>query len=312
MKTLKTYLIVAPLLLGLILITGCTDSPTGLKEKQTDTTKLSPQLRKSFLCGSGTVQNIPSDSPGYSFIIFTAPTNVQDVTITATVTWDQAGWEPQSGTMSIPNLVEVPFVGGSGCDFIYNHPQNNFVKLGPLDGNDQFDQFTGSITIGPGATAAIAGSDCFFPDNITLKQVATWQASCNPLEIEVELDIKPQSCPNPLNTTSRGVLPVAVLGTANFDVNDIDISTVQLEGVSPDRSDIEDVATPVSNGQDDCDCTSDGADGFDDLTLKFDTQEIVAALGSVNDGDEVVLTLTGQLNDGTPIEGKDCVIIKKK
>lgn len=131
-------------------------------------------------------------------------------------------------------------------------------------------------------------------------------------EVKVDLDIKPTSCPNPLNTKNKGVLPVAVLGTANLDVNDIDVSTVQLEGVSPLRSDIEDVAAPVSNRQDDCDCTTDGPDGFDDLTLKFDTQDIVAALGAVNDGQEVKLTLTGNLNDGTPITGLDCVVIKKK
>ena len=44
--------------------------------------------------------------------------------------------------------------------------------------------------------------------------------------------------------------------------------------------------------------------------LKFDTQEIMAALGDVENGDEVVLTLTGELNNGTQIEGKDCIIIK--
>ncbi len=32
-----------------------------------------------------------------------------------------------------------------------------------------------------------------------------------PSTVSVELDIKPQSCPNPLNTKSKGVLPVAVL-----------------------------------------------------------------------------------------------------
>lgn len=131
-------------------------------------------------------------------------------------------------------------------------------------------------------------------------------------EIDVDLDIKPTSCPNPLNTKSKGVLPVAVLGSASLNVNDINVSTVQLQGVSLVRSAIEDVAAPVSNRQDDCDCTTDGPDGFADLSLKFDTQAIVAALGTVNDGDQVKLTLTGNLNDGTPIKGEDCVVIIKK
>jgi len=76
------------------------------------------------------------------------------------------------------------------------------------------------------------------------------------------------------------------------------------------RSGIEDVATPFAGAG--CDCASDGPDGFDDLTLKFDTQAIVAALSPVNDGDQIVLTLTGFLLDGEYIEGQDCVIIRKK
>jgi hypothetical protein len=144
--------------------------------------------------------------------------------------------------------------------------------------------------------------------NLLLNEV-NWVTHC---VLEVDLDIKPTSCPNPLNTKSKGVLPVAVLGSASLDVNDIDISTVQLKGVAPLRSSVEDVATPVSNRQGVCDCTTDGADGFDDLSLKFDKQDIVAALGAVSDGDEVVLTLTGNLNDGTPITGEDCVVIIKK
>jgi len=130
--------------------------------------------------------------------------------------------------------------------------------------------------------------------------------------VEVAVDIKPQSCPNPINTKSKGVIPVAILGTDDIDVNDIDITSLQLVGVSPLRSNIEDVATPVTDRQDVCDCTTDGSDGFDDLTLKFDTQDVVAELGAVNDGDEIPLTLTGNFNDGTAIEGVDCIIIRKK
>ena len=131
-------------------------------------------------------------------------------------------------------------------------------------------------------------------------------------EITVVFDIKPQSCPNPFRVTDKGVLPVAILGTDDFDVNDIDLSTLDLAGVAPLRNSIEDVSTPVVNRQDECDCTIEGADGFDDLTLKFNAQTIIAALGPVNDGDEVFLTITGNLKDGTPIVGKDCVIIKAK
>lgn len=130
--------------------------------------------------------------------------------------------------------------------------------------------------------------------------------------VEVAVDIKPQSCPNPLNVKSRGVLPVATLGTEDFDVSTIDPASIRLAGVAPIRSSVEDVSTPVEDSQDVCDCATQGADGYTDLTLKFDTQEIVSALGEVADGDVLVLTLTGKSFDGIPIEGKDCIVVLSK
>lgn len=131
----------------------------------------------------------------------------------------------------------------------------------------------------------------------------------------VFLDIKPQSCPNPLNLKSKGVLPVAILGTENFDVTDIEVLCVKLAGVSPIRSSFEDVTTPLANRQEECECNEEGPDGFVDLTLKFKTQEIVNALGEVSDGQMLPLTITGVLREeagGTAIRGLDCVRILKK
>ena len=101
--------------------------------------------------------------------------------------------------------------------------------------------------------------------------------------ITLYFDIKPQSCPNTLNIKSRGVLPTAILGTEDFDVSNIDVSTVTLEGISPIRWGIEDVSAPAAVGQDESECSTEDPDGFDDLTLKFSTPEIVAALGPLND-----------------------------
>jgi hypothetical protein len=52
-----------------------------------------------------------------------------------------------------------------------------------------------------------------------------------------------------------------------------------------------------------------------DLVFHFKTQEVVAALVDVNDGDVIVIPLTGNLLDefgGTPIVGEDVVVILKK
>jgi hypothetical protein len=129
--------------------------------------------------------------------------------------------------------------------------------------------------------------------------------------VPVDIDIKPQSCPNPLNVKSKGVLPVAILGSEDLDVMTIDLTSIRLEGVAPIRSSYEDVAAPVIDGQE-CECTTEGADGFTDLTLKFETEEIVSALGEVIDGEVLALTITGVLSDETPIEGTDCITIIKK
>jgi hypothetical protein len=133
-----------------------------------------------------------------------------------------------------------------------------------------------------------------------------------PCFIPVNLDIKPTSCPNPFNMKDKGVLPVAILGTEDFNVKTIDPATVKLEGVAPLRWNYEDVTTPVGPDPDPCECTTAGADGYRDLTLKFDHQAIAAALGTVTDREVRVLTITGFTRDGVAIQGMDCVIILKK
>jgi hypothetical protein len=141
------------------------------------------------------------------------------------------------------------------------------------------------------------------------------------------LDIKPGSCPNPFNTKwfqnldasngkdvgnnkKGGVLPVALAGTLCFDVHQVDVTTLRLEGVTPLRSGLEDVTGPA--GENDCGCNGDGPDGFVDLTLKFSRREIAAAMGPVLHGEVVTLTLTGELLDGTRFSASDCVTIRGK
>jgi uncharacterized repeat protein (TIGR01451 family) len=51
--------------------------------------------------------------------------------------------------------------------------------------------------------------------------------------IPVPIDIKPTSCPNPFNVDGKGLLPVAIVGTEDFDVSKVDPTSVKLIGVSP-------------------------------------------------------------------------------
>ncbi|UCF05875.1 MAG: T9SS type A sorting domain-containing protein [bacterium] len=143
------------------------------------------------------------------------------------------------------------------------------------------------------------------------------------------LDIKPGSCPNPFNIKDKpneggngkgqkddyaierktgGVLPAAIVGSEDADVNDIDVSTILLEGISPLRSNYEDVTRPVENGGY-CACTDEGPDGYLDLTLKFSRNELSEILGPLEHGVIVELMITFALMDGTPIEASDCIKI---
>jgi len=134
------------------------------------------------------------------------------------------------------------------------------------------------------------------------------------------LDIKPGSCPNPLNRNSRGVLPVAIVGTADFDVTQIDVTTLVLtraDGVGGSVAPlmgppgpgirVADVATPFDGEP--CDCHELEADDIDDLSMRFDAADVVAAL-ELNDsepGATVELAVSGSLLDGAEFTATDCV-----
>ena len=155
----------------------------------------------------------------------------------------------------------------------------------------------------------------------------------------VDIDIKPGSCPNPFNGKSKGSVPVAIVGTGEFDVTDIDITSIKLAGVEALKAGVIDDSTqpigdvvvdpdPCYNCFDaeenfncDLDPDIDGDDAYcgdeeDDLIVKFDTQALADAIAELTGGvdrDECVeLTLTGATNDGFPIEGYDSVLIRTK
>ncbi|MHC4488588.1 MAG: hypothetical protein ACYSW7_05340 [Planctomycetota bacterium] len=128
----------------------------------------------------------------------------------------------------------------------------------------------------------------------------------------VDIDIKPESCPNPINVRSKGVLTVAVPGTEDFDATSIDPESILLTDadgpleVSPLRWAYEDVATPFEGEP--CDCGTEGPDGYVDLTLKFSIPELVEKLDLADvAGETIPLFMYGVLFDGRPIIGEDCV-----
>jgi hypothetical protein len=196
--------------------------------------------------------------------------------------------------------------GDIGFDTGHNvaaRPSGGFLATG---------QFEGSVDFGGGGLVSAGEADVF---------VAAFRESGTTLG--GHLDIKPGSCPGALNVKNLGqeprnprsnrggVLPVAVYGSEGFDVTEIDVYTLQLEGVASLSYSLEDVGAPV-DGTNECDCAVTESDGHLDLTIKFKKSDVVEALGEVHTDDVLRLTLTGKLLDGTPWESSDCVLIRNR
>ena len=117
--------------------------------------------------------------------------------------------------------------------------------------------------------------------------------------ITVEIDIKPGSDPNSINLKSKGLVPVAILGSETFDVMAVDLTTLRF---GPGEAEPFHDLTVVHMDH----IKDANLDGFMDLVLHFKTQEV----GLTSDSTEA--TLTGSTIDGTPIEGTDSVNIVGK
>ncbi len=133
--------------------------------------------------------------------------------------------------------------------------------------------------------------------------------------VNVAIDIRPGSCPNPFNAKSKGLIPVAIVGSADFDVTQVDLASLGLEGVPivEGHIEFEDVTEPGDNA--DCDTCFEAprkysGDGFLDLIVKFDAQELAAAIGDRDRDECVVLTLIGNMLNGTSVAGSDRVVMK--
>lgn len=105
--------------------------------------------------------------------------------------------------------------------------------------------------------------------------------------IGVEIDIKPDDYPNSINPDSGGVIPVAILTTADFDASTVDAETVRfgLDEASAEHWELKDV--------DD--------DGDTDMLLHFLTQDTGIIAGDTQ------ADLIGQTLGGTDIHGSDSV-----
>jgi lysophospholipase L1-like esterase len=105
--------------------------------------------------------------------------------------------------------------------------------------------------------------------------------------VAVAIDVKPGSADNPINVKSKGVTPIAILSTEDFDATRVQVGSVRVgpAAATVDKASVQDV-----NG-----------DGRADQLLHVSTP----ALG-LRSGD-TTLSLSGTLRDGVPFVGTDQV-----
>lgn len=109
------------------------------------------------------------------------------------------------------------------------------------------------------------------------------------------IDIKPGSEPNSINLSSRGVIPVAILTTSDFDATTVNPDTVELAGSTVA---IRGNGNRLLASQDDVD-----GDGDVDLVLHIETENLSLETGVTE------ATLTGETFDGQAIIGSDMIVI---
>ena len=131
------------------------------------------------------------------------------------------------------------------------------------------------------------------PDEIAwLYNDGAGNSALTPTLLEVLLGIRPGSESSPINLKSKGALPVTIFGSEDVDVSQIDLSSLLLQGASPqERGKSGNVASIVDQN----------GDSIPDLNLKFDLEEMDIA------PDALELILTGMLLDGTALGGSDAI-----
>ena len=178
---------------------------------------------------------------------------------------------------------EVVFLTLPGDDLMQVEPPN----LRSVDVTEIAQSLEGQEVVISFGVAANDGPLFVTVDDISLEVVYTID--------DMAIDIKPGSDPNCFNNDGHGVIPVAILGSAGFDVTTIDAGSVMLEGLAIKAvgksnkllAHYEDV----------------NSDGYDDLVVQIEDDDLIFEEG------DTTATVTGYLNDGTYFQGSDSISI---
>jgi hypothetical protein len=113
--------------------------------------------------------------------------------------------------------------------------------------------------------------------------------------IEASVDIRPFVSQNIIVVNGRGLVPVALFGSANLNVRDVDLDTV---GLHP-KGRCDEAVPPVTQVFSDI-----NRDGLKDVVFVFKTQDLMLTPADTE------ACLHGNLLDGTHFCGHDSVVVK--
>jgi DNA-binding beta-propeller fold protein YncE len=117
----------------------------------------------------------------------------------------------------------------------------------------------------------------------------------------VAIDIRPGTEPNPISRSRRGVVPVAILSSANFDVRGVNPDSLRFARASVARTP---GGKPLCH-EEDTGGPAGVPDGFIDLVCQFKAAELVIEAGATS------AALTGKLGS-VIIRGEDSIVLVPK
>lgn len=132
--------------------------------------------------------------------------------------------------------------------------------------------------------------------------------------IPAELDMLPGACPNSVQINTCGVVTAALVGSLNFDVHQVDRSTLRLaradgQGLTlaPCYFALNDVAVPFPDNGCNCHCLTH--DGVLDLAIVFNKHQLVSGLllSHQPNASYLPVVLTGRMLTGEDFVARDCI-----
>lgn len=179
-----------------------------------------------------------------------------------------------TGPSSIPEVIDIPYpvLGSYEIDLtaVGTGPYRLSIAGVGMGDDTFYEEHSGSVEIG---------------------EIVSYQSTCEQTEVPINvlIDIKPGSFPNAVYPDNRGLIPVSILTTNNFNAATVDPATVRFGAEGTE-------AEPVHYALEDVDL-----DGDIDMIFHFKTQDTEIQYGDTS------AHLKGYTFDSREFEGSDSI-----